>query len=327
MADNVEITAGTGTTVAADLVDGVLYQRVKITAGADGTAVDVSAAAPLPVLLTAGTAGIGKLTANSGVDIGDVDITSIAAGTNVIGKVTIDQTTPGTTNKVSIGTDGTVVLGSGTAGIGKLTANTGVDIGDVDITSIAAGDNNIGNVDIASIAAGDNNIGNVDVATIAAGENLIGLVGASDTCITVTATLDTSAYSSGDLLFDSTEIAAAVRANGGHCVLQSITITDIDDQKTAHTLVFLNAATDMGAANSAPDPDDTELLTIIGHVPVVAADWVDMGTGSVACIRNIGLGLKAGASTTSLWVAGINGTGTPTHSASGLKISLYLMRA
>jgi hypothetical protein len=32
----------------------------------------------------------------------------LAAGTNVIGKVTIDQTTPGTTNLVSIGTSGTV---------------------------------------------------------------------------------------------------------------------------------------------------------------------------------------------------------------------------
>lgn len=35
--------------------------------------------------LPAGTNAIGKLAANSGVDIGDVDVTSIAAGTNVIG--------------------------------------------------------------------------------------------------------------------------------------------------------------------------------------------------------------------------------------------------
>ncbi len=35
----------------------------------------------------------------------------------------------------------------------------------VDVLTIAAGDNNIGNVDIASIAAGDNNIGNVDIVS------------------------------------------------------------------------------------------------------------------------------------------------------------------
>ena len=44
-----------------------------------------------------------------------------------------------------------VVLGAGAAAIGKLGANSGVDIGDVDVTSIAAGDNNIGNVDIVTM--------------------------------------------------------------------------------------------------------------------------------------------------------------------------------
>jgi hypothetical protein len=45
MADNVQITAGTGTTVAADDVGGVLHQRVKLGLGADGTAVDAVAGA------------------------------------------------------------------------------------------------------------------------------------------------------------------------------------------------------------------------------------------------------------------------------------------
>lgn len=54
--------------------------------------------------------------------------------------------------RVTLPTDGTgvVKLGAGTNGIGKLTANSGVDIGDVDVTSISAGDNNIGNVDIVT---------------------------------------------------------------------------------------------------------------------------------------------------------------------------------
>ena len=68
-------------------------------------------------------------------------------------------------------------LPAGTNGIGKLTSNSGVDIGDVDILSIAAGDNNIGNVDIASIAAGDNNIGNVDIVSLPASTNTLEVVG------------------------------------------------------------------------------------------------------------------------------------------------------
>ena len=46
----------------------------------------VSAAKPLPVgvisALPAGTSAIGKLAANSGVDIGDVDVTSVTPGTS-----------------------------------------------------------------------------------------------------------------------------------------------------------------------------------------------------------------------------------------------------
>lgn len=36
---------------------------------------------------------------------------ALPAGTNVVGKFSIDQTTPGTTNKVDIGTNGTVAIG------------------------------------------------------------------------------------------------------------------------------------------------------------------------------------------------------------------------
>ena len=49
MADNVGYTPGAGATIAADDIDGVLHQRIKLGIGADGTAVDVSSANPMPV--------------------------------------------------------------------------------------------------------------------------------------------------------------------------------------------------------------------------------------------------------------------------------------
>ncbi len=55
MADNVDITPGTGATVAADLISGALHQRMKISQGADGSATDVSSAAPLFSKLSDGT--------------------------------------------------------------------------------------------------------------------------------------------------------------------------------------------------------------------------------------------------------------------------------
>lgn len=55
MADNVAITAGAGTTIAADDIAGVQYQRTKVTWGDDGTANDASATNPLPVTAPAAT--------------------------------------------------------------------------------------------------------------------------------------------------------------------------------------------------------------------------------------------------------------------------------
>lgn len=49
MADNVGYTPGSGATVAADEIGGVLYQRAKVVVGEDGVATDVSQANPMPV--------------------------------------------------------------------------------------------------------------------------------------------------------------------------------------------------------------------------------------------------------------------------------------
>lgn len=51
MPDNVGYTPGTGATVAADDIGGVLHQRVKIGIGPDGVATDVSSTNPLPVVV------------------------------------------------------------------------------------------------------------------------------------------------------------------------------------------------------------------------------------------------------------------------------------
>lgn len=56
MPDNVGYTPGTGATIAADDIGGVLHQRVKVEVGADGSAADVSSANPMPV--AAGTGAI-----------------------------------------------------------------------------------------------------------------------------------------------------------------------------------------------------------------------------------------------------------------------------
>lgn len=226
-------------------------------------------------------------------------------------------------------------------------ANSGVDIGDVDVTSVVPGTaaTNLGKAEDAGHTSGDVGVmalavrqdtmaplatttaDYIPLTTDANGQMRV-LVGSPDIVVTVVPTVDTNAYASGDLLFDSVEIPAAVRVNGGTCILQSVTLLDDADQGVAMTLIFANAATDFGAANSAPDPDDTEAGTVIGHVAIAAADYVDLGASKVACIKNIGLLMQAGAATTSLYVAGVNSTGTPTYAAADdLHIQLGFLRS
>jgi len=79
MADNVGYTPGTGVDIAADDIGGVLYQRVKVSFGADGAASDVSSVNPLPVATaavrledsvhTSGDAGMVMLALRSDSDI------------------------------------------------------------------------------------------------------------------------------------------------------------------------------------------------------------------------------------------------------------------
>lgn len=124
MADNVTADAGAGgATLATDEIGGVHFPRGKQSLGADGSATDavggtgvdgagvqrVSLATDVPLpagtneigKLAAGTATIGKLGANSGVDIGDVDVTSVVPGTaeTNLGKA-VDS--PGSANDVGV---------------------------------------------------------------------------------------------------------------------------------------------------------------------------------------------------------------------------------
>ena len=68
MADNVAITAGSGTTIAADDVSGVKYQRVKVTFGTDGTATDASSSNPLPVTVD-NASPLGQTTMSGSVSV------------------------------------------------------------------------------------------------------------------------------------------------------------------------------------------------------------------------------------------------------------------
>jgi hypothetical protein len=83
----------TGTTGAVRQLSNTLPSFAVLMGGDDGTNIEplqLDASNYLKVVLQAGTAAMGKLSANSGVDIGDVDVTSVPLATTVYnGKKTV----------------------------------------------------------------------------------------------------------------------------------------------------------------------------------------------------------------------------------------------
>ena len=149
-------------------------------------------------------------------------------------------------------------------------------------------------------------------------------VKALDDVITIDATVDTNAYAEGDVAFATQEVAGFSTAADITSILQSVVVIDPDDQGIGIDLIFFNANTTLGTENSAPDLDDTEVLTVIGRVQVGAGSFYDLGANRVACVYGIGLPMKAGTGG-SVWMAGI-ARGAPTYAGGHVWVKLGVLR-
>lgn len=151
------------------------------------------------------------------------------------------------------------------------------------------------------------------------------VTGVSD-IVDVTLSLDTSAYADGDTLAATQEVANAMRVNGGAAILLSLKAQDDDDNGTALDLVFLRSNVALGTENAAPSITDANAVEVLGIVSIAAADWIDLGGVRVATKTNIGLLLETADASKSLYIAAITRGGTPTYTASGIKLQLGLLK-
>ena len=115
MTDNVQITAGSGTTIAADDISGVLHQRVKLTWGVDGSATDASASNPLPITPAATENHLGEVGGKTAVVSGSItrpaDTTAYAAG-DAVTDSTSSPTTLTFSNAARVNQGSGVIVGA-----------------------------------------------------------------------------------------------------------------------------------------------------------------------------------------------------------------------
>lgn len=192
--------------------------------------------------------------------LGDIKFgEALPAGTNLLGKVGIDQSTDGTTNKVQ----------ARNATHDDFNGNANLQIGNTDV-----GNANPVPVDIRTIQAGDNNIGNVDVVTLPslpAGTNQVGKVGYTLKKVSVNFTRpsDTTNYAIGDAMSDSTsapsvfqlDLSSIGAVNGQSVEIRKVAVVSSAKQSTLPLInVYLSNTTFTATNdNSALDIDDTTM--------------------------------------------------------------------
>jgi hypothetical protein len=239
-------------TAAGALIPGDAANGLDIDVTRSALPSGASTAAKQPALGTAGTASTDVITVQGIASM--TPVLATLSGTNNIATVT-------TVTTVSAVTEITNALPAGTNAIGKLAANSGVDIGDVDVTSIIPG-------------TGATNLGKaIDTAT-----------GATDTGVLVLATRDDALSALTPVEGDNVQLR--VDANGALWVGVSGTVA-VSNAGLTELAAAINASSQMDvniAANGIGLATSAKQDTIIGHVDGVETllGTIDTDTGNIA---------------------------------------------
>ena len=215
-------------------------------------------------------------------------VVGLNAGTNLVGKVGIDQTTVGTTNAVSLAQLGanTVSTGNGTAGTGTLR---------VSIASDSTGQ--------VALATGANTIG----ATY-------GFAGTATT--TITRPADATAYAANDALSDSTSapttggftLSSMCRASGGSGILTDMAIVYSGNTAVTASVYLYDSAPTAQNDNAAWSVSDSDQLKLVGIVPfTLTAD----GANGVANVQNLNMGYTCSGSANLRFMVKVGAAFTP----------------
>ncbi len=156
---------------------------------------------------------------------------------------------------IDIAATETVTLGAGTATYGKLAANSGVDIGDVDVTSIAAGETHIGEV------------------------------GGADVILTQTPTVTAGAYTAGDAVGGLLTFTNAARTSGAGGIIKSVVLVDDAGQDAEMELWLFDTTITAISDNAAWALTEAELHTCIAVISTTEGTWRATGTPSVCDIE------------------------------------------
>jgi len=158
----------------------------------------------------------------------------------------------------------------------------------------------------------------------------MGVLRSPDGVYSVTLSLDTSQYASGDVLAATQEIEDVFKTRN-QVLLTSLLLLDKDDQAGALDILFLRSDTAIGTENAAFSPTDAIAAEILAVVEIAAADYYDMTNNQIVqkdLGDGAGMGMMLapapGAIDYGLYVAAVS-RDTKTYTAAGLVLTLGLL--
>ena len=302
MADDIEITPGTGANVATDDCTTGHVQLVKLAYSADGNRTHVSADAngvlvnlganndvivtnmPGAIAQGSGTPSLGILpVVTDGADCyflkGDNSGLALGAGSQVIGYVDLRSGTAGpqkSEDSASINAD----VGIPAMAVRKAApADTSSADGDYEFLQMSAGRLWTSSTIDAALPAGTNKIGDVVPAP-------------SIVTYEIELAIDANAYTANDCLGGLIELTNAVRASGGTGTLLKVVLNDRDNERRAIDLVFFDRSVST-TNNSAFTPSDTDFFFIEGVIPIGPYNTAWQGAlNATSTLWNIGFPFK-----------------------------------
>lgn len=278
---------------ASDDVAGVQYPRVKMSWGVDGSAADVSTADPLPVQINSGSPLPVEISGDEPVPVAisgsePVPVT-ISGEAPVPVAITGTQPVPVT---ISGDEPVPVVLSDGLLGKVQILKADGVTIVDPVPAGPAAAATS------TPVTTAKDDIRHIDVPLTA--------VASSVPANTVVAATQV--------------VPGCFKAPDAQGVLQSVALIDADGQRADLDIYFFNADVRVGDEGAPASITAADALSMLGHVSLLEDDYASLGGVAVATASGLGLAVRSGAGVADMWVAVVNGAGTPTYSANGLTL-------
>lgn len=142
-------------------------------------------------------------------------------------------------------------------------------------------------------------------------------------CIEFTFSCDASALADNDIAADFQEVTGFFSKAGETATIHSLTLIDETDQGVELDILCSRTGGTLGSENGAINISDANADEVQRVAAIATADYVDLINSQIATKTNLGVVVGGGAST-SLWFGLIVRSGTPTFTATSVKVKMYV---